>query len=46
MPTSDLMELVRTWLAANYPQATVATLVVRLPDELPSVVLPILPQQA
>lgn len=39
--TSEILESMRVWLAANYPEAVYASLVVRLGDDLPSVVLPV-----
>ena len=39
--TSEILNAMRHWLATNYPEALYASLVVRLGDELPAVVLPV-----
>lgn len=41
MPTTELLEAMRKWLSENYPSAEYASLIVRLGDDVPSVVLPV-----
>lgn len=42
MDTSEMIQMIRVWLEQTYPGAAYATLVVRLGDDVPSVVLPVI----
>lgn len=41
MLTSEMLQTIRMWLEQTYPGAAYATLVVKLGDDVPAVVLPV-----
>lgn len=42
MNTSEMIAMIQKWIAETYPGAAYASLVVRLGDDVPSVVLPVI----